>query len=189
MPSETLVPFYTGHALGNLTVTPLALLVARRKCARLRRRRRVETARWKALCCSRLVAATTIIGVYPAGTCRCCSCRSCRSSWSPSALGGPARRWRSSLLAVIGGGATLFGIGPIELLDGQPGADAIFPILPRGDGANRACRSPRTSKIAAGCTATCASASNATACSPSIRPTSCCTWIAMRASATSRHRS
>ena len=124
MPSETLIPFYTGHALGNLTVTPLALLVARR------RRRLGEFDVWKQRALEgallfAAVSATTIL-VFTQPDLPLLFLPILPIILVTFRLGRTGAALAVVLLAVIGGGATLFGLGPIELAEDSSGPRMQF---------------------------------------------------------------
>ena len=124
LPSETMLPFFAGHALGNLTVAPLALLVARRS------RRLGNLDVWKQRAAEGILLFAVVAGI----TTMVFTQPQLPLLFLPILpiilvtfrLGRTGAAVAIVLLAVIGGGATLFGIGPIQLLDGRPARMQYF---------------------------------------------------------------
>lgn len=124
LPSETLLPFFAGHSLGNLTVAPLALLVARRS------RRRGNFDLWK----QRAAEGVLLFAIVAVVTLMVFSQPQLPLLFLPILpiilvtfrLGRTGAAVAIVLLAVIGGGATLFGIGPIQMIGSQAARMQFF---------------------------------------------------------------
>jgi diguanylate cyclase (GGDEF)-like protein/PAS domain S-box-containing protein len=124
LPSETLLPFFAGHSLGNLTVAPLALLVARRS------RRRGNLDLWK----QRAAEGILLFAIVAVVTLMVFTQPQLPLLFLPILpiilvtfrLGRTGAAVAIVLLAVIGGGATLFGIGPIQMIGSQAARMQFF---------------------------------------------------------------
>jgi diguanylate cyclase (GGDEF)-like protein/PAS domain S-box-containing protein len=121
---DTLVQFYSGHALGTLMVTPLALLISRgrfsRSMAASMRRHLVEgTAMFVAVAGTALVVFSNdglpllFLPVLPI-------------ILTTFRLGRGAATASIVLLAIIGGACTLAGTGPLHLIAGSMGVQIQF---------------------------------------------------------------
>ena len=123
-PLSVMVQVFSGHALGNLIVTPLALLVARGKLRRspaaALRRHAVEGALLFA------VVATTAVWVFSLSSMPLLFLPILPVILVTFRLGRGAAAAAIVLLAAIGGGATFAGLGPLQLIDGLPGTRMQF---------------------------------------------------------------
>jgi diguanylate cyclase (GGDEF)-like protein/PAS domain S-box-containing protein len=121
---DNFVHWYTGHALGNLTCAPVAMLVTsgdvRRWLAEATRAQRVETAGLLAL-----VAAISI-GVFAQATLPLLFLPIMPVILATFRIGRFAAAAAIVLVATIGGAATLMGTGPIGLIEGAPGMEMQF---------------------------------------------------------------
>lgn len=123
-PLAAAVRFFTGHSLGNLTFTPLALLLCDRRAAR-RTLKLLARRRWEAAAALGLVALTTAIvfaqqrfpllflPVFPI-------------ILATFRLGRKGAALSVVILAVIGGGLTIAGLGPLQFAGDTLGAQLLF---------------------------------------------------------------
>lgn len=123
-PGSAFISFFTGHALGNITFTPLALLFARGNLARtMKAVRRRDASESVSLL---LLVLLTCVVVF-------------RQSQLPLLflpvlpiilvifrIGRGGAAVSIALLALIGGGATIAGFGPIRLIGGSIGTQLQF---------------------------------------------------------------
>ena len=123
-PGPTLLNFFAGHALGNLTFTPLALLVARGNPGKLfrdvRRRDALETVSLLVL-----VIVVSVI-VFQETSFPLLFLPVLPIILITFRLGRGGAAVAIVVLALVGGGSTLAGLGPIELIGASMGTQLQF---------------------------------------------------------------
>lgn len=156
-PDATLFRYFAGHALGNLTFTPLALLVAQWKPGKLLLdARRRHAAEWASL----MLLVVTISGiVFQQKTYPLLFLPVLPIILVTFRLGRGGAAMAIVVLALIGGGSTLAGLGPIQLIHASLGAQVqyfqlylaatvltVLPVASELENRRRLHRSLRTSE-------------------------------------------
>ena len=123
-PGPALLNYFAGHALGNVTFTPLALLVARGNLGKLfrdvHRRDALETGSLLLL-----VIAVSVI-VFQETSYPLLFLPVLPIILITFRLGRGGAAVAIVVLALVGGGSTLAGLGPIELIGASPGTQLQF---------------------------------------------------------------
>lgn len=123
-PAQTLVTFVSGHALGNLTFTPIALLMTRsNRQALLRDMRRRDTVETVALL---MLVVVTTAWVFRQQDLPLLFLPALPMILVAFRVGRGGVALSIALLALIGGLATASGIGPIQLIDASFGQHMHF---------------------------------------------------------------
>ena len=123
-PAQTLVTFVSGHALGNLTFTPIALLMTRsNRQALLRDMRRRDTVETVALL---MLVVVTTAWVFRQQDLPLLFLPALPMILVAFRVGRGGVAMSIALLALIGGLATASGIGPIQLIDASFGQHMHF---------------------------------------------------------------
>lgn len=123
-PAQTLVTFVSGHALGNLTFTPIALLMTRsNRQALLRDMRRRDTVETVALL---MLVVVTTAWVFRQQDLPLLFLPALPMILVAFRVGRGGVALSIALLALIGGLATASGIGPIQLIDTSFGQHMHF---------------------------------------------------------------
>lgn len=123
-PAQTLVIFVSGHALGNLTFTPIALLMTRsNRQALLRDMRRRDTVETVALL---MLVVVTTAWVFRQQDLPLLFLPALPMILVAFRVGRGGVALSIALLALIGGLATASGIGPIQLIDASFGQHMHF---------------------------------------------------------------
>ena len=123
-PGPTLLNYFAGHALGNVTFTPLALLVARGNLGKLFR----ESRRRDSLESAALLALVLIVSVivFQQDSFPLLFLPVLPIILVTFRLGRGGAAVAVVLLALIGGGSTLAGVGPIQLIDASFGMQVQY---------------------------------------------------------------
>ena len=123
-PGSTLLNYFAGHALGNVTFTPLALLVARGNLGKLFR----DTRRRDAMESLSLLALVLIVSliVFQQGSFPLLFLPVLPIILVTFRLGRGGAAVAVVVLALVGGGSTLAGLGPIQLIDASFGVQVQY---------------------------------------------------------------
>ena len=123
-PGTALLNYFAGHALGNVTFTPLAMLVARGNLGKLLR----ETRRRETLESGSLLALVVVVSlvVFQQSSFPLLFLPVLPIILVTFRLGRGGAAVAVVLLALIGGGSTLAGLGPIQLIDSSLGAQVQY---------------------------------------------------------------
>ena len=123
-PGPAFVNYFVGHALGNITLTPLALMVARGNLARtLSEARRRDTVESAALL---LLVTVTSAAVFAHESLPLLFLPILPIILVTFRVGRGGAAIAVVLLALIGGGATMAGMGPIDLAGARFGTNVQF---------------------------------------------------------------
>ena len=123
-PGPAFVQYFTGHALGNITLTPLALLVAQGRIGEAIRGAR-NRAGAEQLLLLLLVAVTSAI-VFTQASLPLLFLPALPIILVTFRLGRGGAALAIVILALIGGAATMAGMGPMQLLDASLGTRVHF---------------------------------------------------------------
>ncbi|MFC7536885.1 MASE1 domain-containing protein [Sphingomonas sp. GCM10030256] len=121
---STLLHFFTGHSLGNLTFTPIAMLVAGRQARG--RTWAVLKHRWKAMAAVLLLVAATCALVFGQRTLPMLFLPVLTVILATFRGGREGAAIALVVVALAGGAATLSGFGPVQLVPGGIGGKLQF---------------------------------------------------------------
>ena len=123
-PMATLLNYFAGHALGNVTFTPLALLVARGNLGKLFR----EARRRAALESASLLILVLVVSliVFQQSSFPLLFLPVLPIILVTFRLGRGGAAVAIVLLALVGGGSTIAGLGPIQLVDASLGTQVQY---------------------------------------------------------------
>ena len=122
--SSVMAHFFTGHALGNLTFTPIALLVTGRS-ARRKTLRSIK-ARWRDVALVLQLVLVVCLGVFTQAQLPLLFLPVLAIILATFRAGREGAAISIAILAIVGGLATILGSGPVQLLGGSIADRMLF---------------------------------------------------------------